>query len=165
MGQHLRMGGRFRWLIEYQGRVLDRGWMHNGIVTASIDDLFDTYFSAGSPAAAWYIGLISNTNFSTLSSTDTMSSHSGWEEATNYSGSRPAWGPENSSSGRKVNATAAEFPITSEETLRGLFVVSDNTKGGTSGTLWATGQFDSGTKTPKVGANFKAFYDLTGREG
>lgn len=164
-GHGIRLAGRFHWLVEYQGRVIDRGIAPNGIVTATIDDLLDIYFSNGTPKTAWYLGLISNTSFTSLKSTDTMASHSTWQEATNYSGSRPAWSPGDSSSGTKKNATAAEFSITTEEALRGMFVSSDNTKGGTSGTLWATGTFTTGVNTPPVGATFKLFYELTGREG
>lgn len=161
----LKFQGRFYWSIEYQGRILCAGKEPNGVITATIDDLFDVYFSNGSPQAAWYLGVISNTGFTSLEADDTMASHGGWTEATNYSGSRPAWAPEDSAGGLKKNAVAREFPITTEEALRGMFVVSDNTKGGSSGTLWATGSFATGPNTPPVGAVFKLFYELEGREG
>jgi hypothetical protein len=162
----IKLRGRFRWQTVLNGNILQAGVFPNGIITATIDDLFDVYFSNGSPAAAWYLAPISNTNFSALDPSDTMLDHAGWQEATNYSGgSRPLWSPNNSAGGVKLNASAVEFPITSEEALAGMFVTSDNTLDGTAGTLWATGQFATGANTPPVGSIFKLFYELEGREG
>ena len=161
-----RIGGRFRYEIPIPGaKTIKSKWSLNGLITATIDDLWDVYFSNGTPPAAWFLGIISNTGFTALAATDTMASHAGWTEATNYSGSRPAWSPGDSAGGIKTNPTAAEFPITTEEALRGMFVVANNTKGGTTGLLWATGEFESGVTTPPVGSTFKLFYELTGREG
>lgn len=162
----IRFGGRFRYEILIPGeKTIKSRWSNNGIITATIDDLWDVYFSNGTPQAAWYGGLITNTAFTALLATDTMASHSTWQEATNYTGSRPAWAPGDSAGGVKTNSAAMEFPIATEEALRGMFLVSDNTKGGSAGLLWATGEFDTGPTTPPVGSTFKLFYELTGREG
>lgn len=164
----IHLQGRFLWALVYEGHVLSAGKVNNGIATDSIDDLLDTYFSNGSTESAWYLGLIAETNFDEdvgLDADDTMASHAGWEEATNYNeATRPAWAPDNASDGLKRNVEAIEFTITSAEAIRGMFVCSDNTKGGSSGTLWATGEFTT-SNTPPVGAVFKLFYELEAREG
>lgn len=156
--------GLFRWIIEYEGRIWRAGRTPNGIVTATIDHVWDVAFSNGTPETAWFGGLIGT--ITSLSPTDSMASHSGWTEATNYSeATRPAWGPGNSAGGVKTNDVAMQFTISTEQELQGMFLASDNTKGGASGLLWATGQFSTGKTTPPVGAIFKLFYELEGREG
>ncbi len=93
-------------------------------------------------STSWYIGLISNSGYSALAAGDTMSSHSGWTEATGYTQStRVAWGPGASSSQTTTNASPATFDMNATATIKGIFVNSNSTKSGTTGTLWATGLF------------------------
>jgi len=165
----MQLQGRFLWSIEYDGKVLDSGIVPNGIITNTIDDLLDVYFSDGTPESLWYLGLISNTNWDEDvgldDDTDTMVSHAGWEEAENYdAANRPLWSPEVSSDGLKRNAESVDFTITTAEELKGMFVTSGQVKGETAGTLWATAVFPA-TNTPPVGAVFKLFYELEAREG
>ena len=42
-----------------------------------------------------------------------------------------------------TNASAVVFTANATATVNGAFIVNDNTKGGTSGTLWTTGSFSS----------------------
>lgn len=157
--------GRFC-LEKWEGRrLLGRVWYPNGIISASIDDLNNKYFRNGTPPSAWYMGLIDNTGFSALSSSDSMSSHAGWTEITSYSEStRPQWSPGASASGVLVNATRVEFTATADISVRGSFIVSNSTKGGTTGTLWSTGVRSSAIEY-KTGQIVKAFYQLTSRAG
>lgn len=164
----LILQGRFRWYTEYLGKIIDAGVVPNGIVTNTIDDLMDTYFSAGSPAANWYLGLISDTNYDEdtgISADDTMASHDGWQEAENYTeGTRPPWAPEVSLDGLKKNVDFVAFTIDTVERLKGMFVTNDNEKGGVNGLLWAHGVFPT-TNSPPAGSVFKLFYELEAREG
>ena len=71
-----------------------------------------------------------------------MSSHAGWNEFTSYTeGNRVAWGPGSASSQSVTNSTPATFNINGSGTVKGVFIVSNNTKSGTAGTLWATALF------------------------
>lgn len=164
-GRGIQVGGRFRWSVWDGPRMLRHGISKNGIILASIDDLFDTYFSNGTPASAWYLGLIAASTFSALSASDTIASHSGWTELTDYDEStRPAWGPASSSNQIKANSSAVVFTAASDMSVKGFFVVSENTKGGSTGTLWAHSVFSVDQDIP-TGQTLKAFYELTGREG
>lgn len=161
----LHLGGRFRWSVWDRDVMLRHGVTKNGIILAQIDDLFDVYFSNGTPASAWYIGLIEASTFSALSTSDSMSSHSGWTELTDYDeGTRPAWSPANSSNQIKANSSAVVFTASSDMSVKGFFVTSDNTKGGVSGDLWSHSIGSVDQDIPS-GQTFKAFYELTGREG
>lgn len=119
---------------------------NNDIVNAGKNDILGVYFSGGTQTASanWAIGLISNSGYSALAAGDTMSSHAGWTEFTGYSQStRVAWGPGSASSQSVTNASPATFDINATGTVKGIFVVNQNTKGGTTGTLWATALFSA----------------------
>lgn len=134
----------------------------NGIVDAGIHHALDTVFDGGTPITTWYIGLINNAGYSALSNADTMASHSGWAEATGYSeATRPAWTP-GAATGRAItNGTPVDFTINASQTIRGIFITSNNTKSGTSGTLWSTALFASNA-TVVNGDVLKITYTVAG---
>lgn len=116
----------------------------NGVTTAGVNSLLDVYFRAQTQLTTWYIGLVDNSGFSSFSATDTMSSHAGWTESTAYtSATRVQWTPSAASGGSISHSGTIDFTMNAGGTLKGAFVVSNSTKGGTSGTLWATGSFSS----------------------
>lgn len=120
----------------------------NGVTNAGFNLMLDSTFrySSITPLDTWYISLISNSGFSALAAGDTMSSHSGWtEDSTHYTAAnRPQWTPSAAASKSITNASSVNFAINTDSTIiKGIFVTSNNTLGGTSGTLWATGLFSS----------------------
>ena len=136
----------------------------NGITTAGINNLFNVYFGATSKASAWYLGLIASSGYSALAAADTMSSHAGWtEETSNYSQTtRPTWTPASASGGSVSNSSSVDFTITGSVTVKGIFVVNESTKGGTTGTLWATALFTSGDQALVNGQTLKVTYICSG---
>jgi hypothetical protein len=135
----------------------------NGVTTAGINNLLNVYFGATSKAAAWYMGLISNGSYTALASADTIASHAGWiEETSNYSQStRPQWTPGSASGGAVSNSSSVDFTITGSVTVKGVFIVNENTKGGMTGTLWATALFTSGDQALVNGQTLKVTYTLS----
>ena len=75
----------------------------------------------------WYVGLISRDGFCGINPDDAMSSHCGWIEATDYAG---AFRPELPLSG------PVSFVMESDQAIVGVFLSSNNAKGGTCGTLY-----------------------------
>lgn len=116
----------------------------NGTTTAGLNHMLSVVLASGTQVTDWRMGLIDDSGYTAVSASDTMSSHSGWSEFTSYSeGSRPAW-TAGAVSGGVVNGSAAvSFTMSADADLRGAFLVSNSTKGGTTGTLWATGVFGS----------------------
>lgn len=113
--------------------------IHNAATTVGLNYLLETGFRSGSPVTTWYCGLINDSGFSAVAAGDTMGSHAGWTELTNYTESvRQTWTPAAASGGIVQNATAMAFTISGARTVRGIFITSVNTKAGTTGTLWAT---------------------------
>lgn len=127
-----------------KGKLLNTYKTFNDITNVGKNYIFNTMFNNGTQIAnnSWFIGLISLASYSALNATDTMSSHSGWTEFTSYSQStRVAWGSGTSTAQSTSNASPCQFDITGSGTVKGVFVNSNSTISGTSGTLWATALF------------------------
>lgn len=142
------------------GRLVWRSHAKNGVTDVGAQHALNVLFGGGTQVTTWYIGLVDNAGYTAFAFTDTMSSHGGWSEVSgsNFSnGSRPSWTPgtPSGSSGAwsVVNASTVNYNMTNSGalTLKGMFLVSDATKAGTSGTLVATAPFTvSGTPTTQA---------------
>jgi hypothetical protein len=162
----LRVHGTFYFQIWNCRHQLRRcGHFSNAINPAVINNVLDVYFRNQAQSAAWYMGLVRDDNFTGLASTDTMLSHTGWEEGTEYDeATRPAWIPAAAASQIVINPTAATFTVNASQKFKGLFISSDNTIGGTAGNLWSTGLFGIDQEMI-AGETLRAFYELSAREG
>lgn len=126
--------------------------VENLVVDAGINDELDKYFKGSSYTAAFYLGITgASPNFQ---ASDTMASHSGWTEVTAYDETgRPSitWGAVSDKS-IDNNSSPAMFTINANNTtIGGAFIVTDSTKGGTSGVLYGGGAFNEGNKTLGTG--------------
>lgn len=120
----------------------------NDITNIGVNNMFDVHFpvpgSEASQITQWFFGAIDSASYTAVAAGDTMSSHSGWIEFTDYNEStRPQWIPIASSGRTKTNTATSNMTITGTGTLVGVFVASNSTKGGTTGTLWATALYGS----------------------
>lgn len=114
----------------------------NAPTLAGLDYVMGAAFAGASPLTSWYAGLIDSASFTALSTADTLASHAGWAEATQYSeGARRPWANLARNNGVASNNSPMTFTLTAAKTIKGLFLASDATKGGTTGTLWATAPF------------------------
>lgn len=121
--------------------------IENLVTTAGKNDLLDKYLAGSAYTAAWYLGLVDGASSPTYAAGDTSASHAGWTENTGYSnGTRPApsWNAAASSS---KATTATAFNINATGTIAGCFLISNSTKGGTTGTLYSCGSFSGGNKS------------------
>ena len=118
----------------------------NLVVNVGKTNLLSTYFTGSSYTATWYLGLVDGGSSPTYNAADTMASHSGWTENTGYSNSTrpaPTWGSASASGGGAgtagtgtISTTATAFSINATGTIAGAFLVTNSTKGGTTGTLY-----------------------------
>jgi hypothetical protein len=131
----------------------------NLVVTAGKNDLLDKYMAGSGYTAAWYLGLIDSAGYTTgPAAGDTMASHGGWAESTVYSNAnRPAvsW---NAASASSKSSTATAFNINGTATIKGAFLVTNNTKGGTSGLLYSAGTFSGGDRSVQSGDTLNVTY-------
>jgi hypothetical protein len=126
------------------GPAFDPFDVPNLTTTAGKNDQLTQYFKGSSYSATWYVGLVDNASWSAYAVGDTMASHAGWIETnTTYSqAARPAWTGGTVSAGSVDNsASVAVFSMTGTITVRGAFLNSITTKGGTLGTLYGEADF------------------------
>jgi hypothetical protein len=101
-----------------------------------------------SQITTWYLGLYGAAASNTPAAGDTMASHAGWTEVTAYSnGTRVAatFVTATTANPSVVTNTAspAVFNINGTTTVGGAFLTSNDTKGGTTGTLFSAADFGS----------------------
>ena len=128
------------------GKLAWRDTVKNLVVNVGLDDILDKYLKGSGYTSAHYVGLTDGTP--TVVAGDTMTSHAGWAEVTAYSEDvrqTATWGAV---SGQSVDnsASKAVFSINGAATIGGMFLTTDATKGGTSGTLYGAGAFTGGDK-------------------
>ena len=129
-------------------KVIGRDKIENIVVNQGLDHALDVALSGATQITSWFLGLTDGTP--TVAAADTPASHAGWVEVTAYSETiREAW-TDGGVSGQSVSnsGSVATFTINANgTTIGGAFLISLNTKGGTTGTLYAAGAFTAGDKT------------------
>lgn len=121
---------------------------HNLVVNVGLQDMNTKYFSGSSYTAAWYLGIYGSGATNSPAAGDTMSSHAGWTEVVAYSqATRPAatFGTATTANPSVItnSASPAVFSINGTTTVGGAFLTSNNTKSGTTGTLFSAADFQS----------------------
>lgn len=115
---------------------------HNLVVTAGRNKLLDATFKTGLASPLWYVGL---KDTGTPVAGDIMSSHASWATITPYSNATdPAFTPGTIATGSVDNSgSKAVFTINATDDVYGAFLKDNNTKGGTTGTLYGVGDFSA----------------------
>lgn len=122
---------------------------HNLVVNVGLKDMNDKYFSGVTYSAAWYLGLINGpASGTTFIAGDTAGTHTGWTENTDYSQStRPqvTFGAATTADPSVISnsASPASFSINGTATIAGAFLISNSTKGGSTGILFSESDFQS----------------------
>jgi len=125
--------GKLKWVEQFENIVVNEGLNH----------LLDSALAGQTQITSWYVGLKGS---GMPAAADTMGSHATWSEDQNYSeANRPTWTPNGAASGQSVSNSNAKatFSINATTTIYGAFLTSNNTKGGTTGKLYAAGNFAS----------------------
>ena len=131
-----------------QGNLKWEAESKNLVVNVGLQDMNAKYFTGSAYTATWFLGLYGAGASNTPAAGDTMSSHAGWTENTGYSNAtRPVctFGtPTTANPSVATNsASPASFNINATSTVGGAFLVSNSTKGGTTGTLFSAADFGS----------------------
>lgn len=125
----------------------DLDYIENLMVNQGLDKQLDVMWVNGQSTPVWHLGLTDGTP--TAAASDTLASHPGWAEVTNFDeAGRVVWTP-GASSGQAVSnlAAPARFTLNSNAMTIGGTLATDNaTKGGTSGLLASVGAFQAGDK-------------------
>jgi hypothetical protein len=119
----------------------------NLVVNEGLQDMNDKYFSGSTYTAAWYLGLITGPGSgTTIAAGDTLASHVGWTEYTDYTGNRKAvtFGSATVADPSVIDNSGAPnaFTVTAPGgTVAGAFLTDVAT--GTSGILFSASDFQS----------------------
>jgi hypothetical protein len=139
----------------------------NLVVNVGLQDMNAKYFTGSAYTAAWYIGIYGSGSTNSPAAGDTMSSHAGWTEVVAYSqATRPActFGtPTTANPSVATNsASPATFSINGTTTVGGAFLTSNNTKSGTTGTLYSAADFSApGDRSVVSGDTLSVTYTLS----
>ena len=161
----VKLGGVFK--VECFGPDGEKKWedtFHNLVVNQGLQDLNTKYFKGSAYTAAWYLGLVTGPGSgTTYNAGDTLASHTGWTEDTNYSGSRKAvtFGTATTADPSVIDnsASPATFSINNTTTVAGAFLAS--VASGTSGILFSEGDFTGGDKTVANGDTLNVTYTFS----
>jgi hypothetical protein len=120
----------------------------NLVVNAGLAYMAGSALTSVAQITTWYLGLYGAGASNTPAAGDTMASHAGWTEVTAYSnGTRvtATFVTATTANPSVVTNTAspAVFNINGTTTVGGAFLTSNDTKGGTTGTLFSAADFGS----------------------
>lgn len=141
--EKLGIKGHYKMEHWRDGQLLQEYEFDNLIVNVGKNSLLDVYFNSGTQIASssWYFGVINDSGFTNIQAADTMASHAGWTEFTGYTQTtRPLWGQGAASGQQVTNGSPIVINVNATGTIRGGFITTQNTKGGTTGTLFSAAQ-------------------------
>lgn len=139
----------------------------NLVVNVGLQYMCGTALTSVAQITTWYIGLYGAGASNTPAAGDTMSSHIGWTEVTPYSNAtRPACTFTTATTANPSVATnsasPASYTINATATVGGAFLVSNSTKGGSTGTLFSAADFSSpGDRSVVSGDTLTVTYTLS----
>jgi hypothetical protein len=157
------LGGVFNvQCFDADGNLKWEDTFHNLVVNEGLQDLNNKYFKGVTYSAAWYLGLITGPGSSTTyNAGDTLATHAGWTEFTNYTGNRKAvtFGSPTLADPSVIDnsGSPSSFVISGGGgTVAGAFLASVAT--GTSGILFSEGDFTGGDKIVASGDTVNVTY-------
>lgn len=147
------------------GQIKWQDTFHNLVVNQGLKDMVEKYFKSVGYTADWYLGIITGPGAgNTYAAADTLASHAGWTENTNYTGNRKqvTFGTATTADPSVISnsGSPASFAVTSNaQTIAGAFLCSVAT--GTSGILFSAGNFTGGDKLVDSGDTLNVTYQFS----
>lgn len=160
--KRLAVGGVYKYEHIREGKVIDSWTQGNIVVDEGLIYILNTAVGNVSQQASWYIGLFKN-NYTPLAAdaAATFASAPVANEATTeYSeGTRPVFTPLVTNA-KVISNTATAYTFTAAVDIYGGFLISDGTKGGTSGTLLSASKFAS-VRPMQIADTLNVGYELS----
>jgi hypothetical protein len=132
--------------LDKDGNVKWEDSTHNLVVNEGLQSMNTQYFKGSTYTAAFFLGLVTGPGSgTTFAAADTLASHAGWTEFTNYSGSRKTvtFGTATTADPSVIaTSSAVGFTISGAGgTVAGAFLCT--VASGTSGVLFSEADFQS----------------------
>jgi hypothetical protein len=139
----------------------------NLVVNTGLQDMNTQYFKGSSYTAGWYIGLVEGpASGNTYAAADTLASHGGWTENTDYSGGdriEAVFGTATTADPSVIDnsGSVAVFSITGTATIAGAFLtdIEDNTDN--VGLLFSVSNFTGGDRDVISGDTLNVTYQFS----
>lgn len=167
-GESLLGGGVFRFkCYDKDGNLKWEDSAKNLVVNTGLQSMNTEFFKGSSYSAAWYIGLVSNANFSAYAAGDTLTSHAGWEETVAYSGGNRAtatFGTATTADPSVIDnsGSPAVFNMTGTVTVRGAFLTDTQDNTDNTGLLFSVADFESpGNRAVVSGDTLNVTYEFS----
>ena len=137
---------------------------HNLVVNQGLANMNGAYLAGTAQTTTWYLGLVTGPGSGTaFAAGDTLASHIGWTENTDYSGNRKAvtFGSATTANPSVISnsASPSAFTMTGTATIAGAFLCSASS--GTSGILFSEGDFTGGDKSVASGDTLNVTYTFS----
>jgi hypothetical protein len=136
------VGGVFTFQQIRDGKVIDEWEEKNLVVNEGLNHLLDATLHGATQEASWFIGIFEG-NYTPVTTDNASNIAINATESTAYTETtRPAW-TEAAAAGQSItnSANKATFTINATKTIYGAFLISDSTKSGTVGKLFAASKF------------------------
>jgi len=151
--------GVYKFTLFRKGEIVDQWEAENVVTNEGLDDILEKYFNGSSYTSDHYVGLTDGTP--TVAGGDTLSSHAGWTEITDYDEANRVALSMNAASSQSIdnNGSEATFSINATVTIGGAFVATVNS--GTSGTLLSVAAFTGGDRSLQSGDTLNVEYTMS----
>lgn len=145
--------GNVKWTEEFNNLVVNQG-------LNSMNNVY-FYYSSTTQITTWYMGLM-GTVTTGVAAGDTLASHTGWSEFTDYSGNRPAisWASSTTNNPSVITSSARSFSINNTGTVTGAFVCSAASGNSGSDILFSAKTF-SASRNVVYGDTLNVTYSLS----
>jgi hypothetical protein len=138
---------------------------HNLVMNGGLANMNGVYFASSAQSTTWYLGLVTGPGSgTTFAAADTLASHGGWTENTDYTPSgrkSVTFGSASSANPSVISNSAAptSFSMNATATIAGAFLC--NVASGTSGVLFSAGDFTGGDKSVASGDTLNVTYTFS----
>jgi hypothetical protein len=165
--EKIQAGGVFHvQCLDKDGNLKWEDQMHNLVVNEGLQNMNTEYFKGSTYTAAFFLGLVTGPGSgTTYAAADTLASHAGWTEYTDYSGNRKAvtFGTATTADPSVISNSASPSSFTisgAGGVVAGAFLCT--VASGTSGVLFSEADFNSpGDRTVVAGDTLNVTYTFS----
>jgi hypothetical protein len=165
--EKIQAGGVFHvQCLDKDGNLKWEDQMHNLVVNEGLQNMNTEYFKGSTYTAAFFLGLVTGPGSgTTYAAADTLASHAGWTEYTDYSGARKAvtFGTATTADPSVISNSASPSSFTisgAGGVVAGAFLCT--VASGTSGVLFSEADFNSpGDRTVVAGDTLNVTYTFS----